>query len=213
MTESETPTGPEAGAPNRDLGPTPAAANTGEIVQPARKSQETSTVRWLVETAILVGLAFLLAQGIKTFIVQPYIIPTGSMIPTIELRDRVLAEKISYRFRTPKVGEVVVFNDPTGQHPKLIKRVIAVAGQTVDIRDRKVYIDGKALDEPYVHGKITELGTVPVPVKVPNGYVWLMGDNRPNSGDARFFGVQPISAVEGRAFFTYWPPSRIGELR
>ena len=213
MTEPETPTGPQSDAPMRDLGPTPAAASTGEMVQPARKSQETSTVRWLIETALLVGLAFLLAQGIKTFIVQPYIIPTGSMIPTIELRDRVLAEKISYRFRDPKAGEVVVFNDPTGQHPKLIKRIIAVGGQTVDIREGKVYVNNQLLSEPYVHGKVTEPGTVPMPVAVPKGYVWLMGDNRPNSGDARFFGVQPVSAVEGRAFYTYWPPKRMGQLR
>lgn len=178
----------------------------------AEERHETSFARWLLETVVLVGLAFVLAQGIKTFIVQPYIVPTGSMIPTIELKDRVLAEKISYRFREPEAGDVVVFEDPTGEHPKLIKRVVAVGGQTVDIRDGKVLVDGKALPEPYVHGKITEPGTVPMPVKIPEGYVWLMGDNRPNSGDARFFGYQPVSAIDGRAFFTYWPIGRIGEL-
>ncbi len=183
-----------------------------ELETTTAPKEETSTLRWLIETAVLVALAFLLAQGIKTFIVQPYIIPTGSMIPTIELKDRVLAEKISYRFRDPKPGDVVVFEDPTGQHPKLIKRVIAVGGQTVDIRDGKVYVDGTQLDEPYVHGKRTDLGTVSMPVTIPKGYVWLMGDNRPNSGDARFFGPQPVSGIDGRAFFTYWPPGRIGEL-
>lgn len=219
MTDPEIPAGSSGDARATDLGPTAAGGsenvrpNDGARPVPARKSQETSTVRWLIETALLVGLAFLLAQGIKTFIVQPYIIPTGSMIPTIELRDRILAEKISYRFRDPKPGEIVVFNDPTGQHPKLIKRVIAVGGQTVDIRDGKVYVDGKALDEPYVHGKVTEPGTVPMPVTIPAGYVWLMGDNRPNSGDARFFGPQPVSGVDGRAFFTYWPPNRAGVLQ
>lgn len=178
--------------------------------------KEPGALRWLVETAILVGLAFLLAQGIKSFIVQPYIVPTGSMIPTIELKDRVLAEKISYRFRDPQQGEIVVFANPDASDPVakiLIKRIIAVGGQTVDIRNGKVYVDGELLDETYVHGKVSDLGTVKMPVQIPQGYVWLMGDNRPNSGDSRFFGYQPVSKVEGRAFFTYWPPSRIGTLR
>ncbi len=134
------------------------------------------------------------------------------MIPTIDLKDRVLAEKLSYRFREPKVGEIVVFDDPTGQHPKLIKRIIAVGGQTVDIRYGKVYIDDEVLSEPYVHGKTTEPGSVPVPAEVPEGQVWLMGDNRPSSGDARYFGPQPIEGIDGRAFFTYWPPGRMGTL-
>ena len=218
MTDPEIPTGSSGNARATDLGPTSAAAGeraragAATPTSTAKNAEETSTLRWLIETAVLVGLAFLLAQGIKTFIVQPYIVPTGSMIPTIELRDRVLAEKITYRFRAPKTGEIVVFNDPTGQHPKLIKRVIAVGGQTVDVKDGKVWVDGKALLEPYVHGKVTEPGTVPLPITIPTGYVWLMGDNRPNSGDSRFFGPQPISAVDGRAFFTYWPPGRMGVL-
>jgi signal peptidase I len=219
MTDPESPTPSSGDARTADLGPTHAAAsetartNAKNRSASAPEGEQTSTLRWLVETAILVGLAFLLAQGIKTFVVQPYIIPTGSMIPTIELQDRVLAEKITYRFRSPRQGEIVVFNDPTGQHPKLIKRVIAVGGQTVDVHDGKVWVDGKALDEPYVHGKVTEPGTVPLPITIPAGDVWLMGDNRPNSGDSRFFGPQPVSSVDGRAFFTYWPPSRIGALR
>lgn len=178
------------------------------------RESETSFARWLVETALLVLLAFALAQGIKAFIVQPFVIPTGSMRPTIMEEDRVLAEKISYRFiRDPQVGDIVVFDDPMSQHPQLIKRVIATAGQTVDIRDDVVYIDGEPLDEPYVHGKPTVPGTVPLPVTVPEGQVWLMGDNRPNSGDSRFFGPRPVSTVRGRAFWTYWPPTRFGALR
>jgi signal peptidase I len=135
------------------------------------------------------------------------------MIPTIEINDRVLAEKITYRSRAPRYGEIVVFTDPTGQHPQLIKRVIAVGGQTVDIKDNAVVVDGKRLDEPYTHGLPTEPGTVQLPVTVPPGYVWLMGDNRPNSGDSRFLGPQPISAIKGRAFWTYWPLSRFGPLK
>ncbi len=192
-------------------------SSLGEVMESANTDEsgsETSFARWLVETALLVLLAFALAQGIKAFIVQPFVIPTGSMRPTIMEEDRVLAEKISYRFiRDPQVGDIVVFDDPMSQHPQLIKRVIATAGQTVDIRDDVVYIDGEPLDEPYVHGKPTVQGTVPLPVTVPEGQVWLMGDNRPNSGDSRFFGPRPVSTVRGRAFWTYWPPTRFGALR
>jgi signal peptidase I len=168
--------------------------------------------RWLVETAVMIALAFLLAQGIKTFVIQPFVIPTGSMEPTIMTGDRVLAEKITVRFRDPLQGEIVVFDDPTGRHPQLIKRVIAVGGQTVDIRDGSVLVDGVALEEPYVHGKVSDPGTVPLPVTLAPDEVWLMGDNRPNSGDSRFMGPIPESMVRGRAFAIYWPTSRIGSL-
>ncbi|HSK48766.1 MAG TPA: signal peptidase I [Coriobacteriia bacterium] len=179
-------------------------------------AQETSFGRWLLETIVLVALAFALAQGIKAFVVQPFVVPTGSMLPTIELKDRLLAEKITYRFvRPPRQGEIVVFANPDSSDPVariLIKRVIATGGQTVDIKDEQVYVDGKKLDEPYTYGKPSALGTVSLPITVPEGYVWLMGDNRPNSGDSRFFGPQPVSAVQGRAFWTYWPPGRFGRL-
>ncbi len=181
---------------------------------PVADTSDTSFGRWLLETALLVLLAFALAQGIKAFLIQPFVIPTGSMRPTIMENDRVLAEKITYRFaRAPRPGDIVVFDDPLAQHPQLIKRVIAVAGQTVDIKNDMVYVDGEPVDEPYVHGKPTLPGTVTMPVTVPEGQVWLMGDNRPNSGDSRFFGPRPVASVRGRAFWTYWPPSRFGALR
>lgn len=169
-------------------------------------------IRWVLETVLMVALAFALAQGIKTFVVQPFVIPTGSMEPTILIGDRVLAEKVSYHFSEPEVGDIVVFDDPTGRHPQLIKRVIAVAGQTIDIDEGKVWIDGEPLSEPYIHGAVTDIGTEPMPLTVPDGYVWLMGDNRPNSGDSRFLGAQPVDAIQGRAFGTYWPLDRIGGL-
>ena len=177
--------------------------------------EETSTVRWLVETALLVLLAFALAQGIKTFLVQPFVIPTGSMEPTIAIGNRVLAEKLSYTLfgKTPQYAQIVVFDDPAGEHPQLIKRVIAVGGQTVDVRDGAVWVDGKKLDEPYTHGKPNEPGTVQLPITVPAGYVWLMGDNRTNSADSRYFGPVPVDKVRGHAVWTYWPPKAFGELQ
>lgn len=202
-----------------DLGQPPAETfgspdTDAALDEGAGRPEETSIVRWLIETALLVVLAFALAQGIKAFLVQPFVIPTGSMIPTIEIGDRVLAEKLTYRFtRAPQKGDIVVFDDPMGQHPQLIKRVIATAGQSVDVKEGKVWVDGVALDEPYVHGAVTENGTVALPLIVPDGNVWLMGDNRPNSGDSRFFGPRPVKTVRGRAIWTYWPPSRFGTLK
>jgi signal peptidase I len=94
----------------------------------------------------------------------------------------------------------------------LIKRVIAVEGQTVDVHDDGVFVDGRRLTEPYVYGKPTTPGSVPLPVVVSPGQVWLMGDNRPNSGDSRYFGPLPLDTVRGRAFWTYWPLGAFGRL-
>lgn len=180
-------------------------------------TQETSFGRWLIETIILVALAFALAQGIKAFLIQPFVIPTGSMIPTIEIGDRVLAEKVTYRWiREPQAGEIVVFDDPMGERPQLIKRVIATGGQVVDLQDGRVVVDDQVLDEPYTYGKPSEpldsRGEVTYPYTVPDEHVWLMGDNRTNSGDSRVFGARPLESIRGRAFWTYWPPSRFGDL-
>ncbi|MDH4139992.1 MAG: signal peptidase I [Coriobacteriia bacterium] len=176
--------------------------------------EKPGLLRWLLETILMVALAFALAQGIKAFVVQPFVIPTGSMEPTIMTGDRVLAEKISYRFHDPRQGDIVVFDDPTGRHPQLIKRVVAISGQTVDIKDGTVYVDGHPLQEPYLHGLSTEPGgdSIEYPFTVPDGDIWVMGDNRPNSGDSRYLGPQPVSSVKGRAFAVYWPLSRIGGL-
>ncbi len=177
-------------------------------------AEETSTVRWIIETALLVLLAFALAQGIKTFVIQPFVIPTGSMEPTIAIGNRVLAEKLSYTVfgKSPEYKQIVVFDDPQGEHPQLIKRVIAVGGQTVDVKDEAVWVDGKKLDEPYTYGKPTQLGTVQMPITLPEGYVWLMGDNRTNSADSRYFGPVPVDKVRGHAIWTYWPPKAFGRL-
>lgn len=178
----------------------------------SHRDEPVSFARWLAELVLMVGLAFLLASGIRTFVIQPYVIPTGSMIPTIELQDRVVANKFIYRFKDPKRGDIVVLDDPTGTVPTLIKRVIATGGQTVDLKDGLVYVDGVALDEPYTHGQPSEPMVVQMPYAVPDGYVWLMGDNRTNSADSRVFGAVPLSKIRGEAIFRFWPLDRIGTL-
>jgi len=178
------------------------------------RADHTPIGRWLVETALLLILAFVLAQGLKAFVVQPFVIPTGSMVPTIGIGDYVLAEKLTYRLaHGPQQGDIVVFDDPLQQHPQLIKRVIAIEGQTVEVRDEKVFVDGKALAEPYTNGRPTTTGTISTPLVVPADCVWLMGDNRPNSGDSRYFGSRPVKSVHGRAFWIYWPLRDFGPLK
>lgn len=176
------------------------------------EQENTSFLRWILETALMVAIAFLLAQGIKTYVVQPFVVPTGSMEPTIQIGDRFLAEKVSYRFGEPERGDVVVFDDPSGMHPQLVKRVIGLPGEEIDIRDGNVYINGELLEEEYLTDVVTDVGTVPVPLTIPAEFVWLMGDNRPNSGDSRFIGAQPISSIQGRGFGIYWPLDHVGGL-
>lgn len=194
-----------------DLDPLPI---TSRAERKALKGSEVSMVRWVVETVGLLLLALVLAQGIKTFLVQPYIVPTGSMIPTIQINDRVLANKLVYWVGTePAQGDVVVLDDPTGQFDMLVKRVVAVGGQTVDLQDGQVLVDGERLIEPYVHGQPTEMQMQSFPYEVPEGDVLVLGDNRTNSADSRTFGSVSVDSIRGRAFWTYWPMDRFGALR
>lgn len=188
----------------------PIATPQEPVIEPA--STRPSFLRWLAELVLMIGLAFILAATVRTFVVQPFMIPTSSMIPTIQIGERVLANKFIYRFESPKTGDVVVFDDPTNSVPTLIKRVIAVGGQTVDLVNGVVLVDGEPLDEPYTYGKPSEPGPVPLPYTVPEGSVWVMGDNRPNSQDSRWFEAVPLSQIRGEAFVRYWPLNRLGAL-
>lgn len=176
------------------------------------EEERTSFLRWLGETVLLVGLAFVLAMGIRTYIAQPFVIPTGSMQPTVEIGDRVFFNKAVYRIAEPEPGDIVVFDNPDQGGPTLTKRVIAVGGQTVDVTDGYVYVDGVMLEETFIDPERRGGPDLDAPVTIPEGYVWLMGDNRANSGDSRLFGPRPIESIQGRAFVIYWPLSRFQTL-
>lgn len=193
------------GAGSRELEATKAGSRRND-------ERPISFARWLGELVFMVVLAFVLAGAIRSWVVQPYVIPSGSMLPTIELQDRVIANKFIYRFSEPERGDIVVLDDPTGSVDTLIKRVIALGGETIDLVDGEVVIDGVVLDEPYTHGLPSEPMTQAMPYTVPVGSVWLMGDYRTSSADSRVFGSVPLSKVRGRAIFRFWPIDRIGEL-
>lgn len=171
-----------------------------------------SPLRLLIEIVVIIAVAVGLATLFTRFVMQPYEIPSGSMEETIEVGDRVFSEKISYLFGEPAQGDIITFADPYDPDRVLIKRVIATGGQTVELRDGVVYVDDVALDEPYTAGKPSyDLNSgIEYPYTVPEGYVWVMGDNRTNSADSRAFGAVPLSSVTGHAVLRYWPLDRIG---
>lgn len=183
-------------------------------VQIEEKPRRRSGMSFFLELVIIVAVAIGLAFLITNFVVQPYEIPSGSMEQTIDIGDRVFSEKMSYHFGEPKQGDIVTFQDVTNPSRVLIKRVIALEGQTVDLRDGEVFVDGVALEEPYTNGKQSEplKSDIVYPYTVPAGCMWVMGDNRTNSSDSRAFGAVPLKNVTGRAFFRYWPMDRIGAL-
>ena len=164
-------------------------------------------------------IAFAVFALVRTFVVSPYVVPSGSMLPTIQVCDSIFAQKVTMRLgMDPADGDIVVFDNPvpSSEHAILVKRVIAHAGQTVDLVDGAVYVDGQRLDEPYAQGSTFPLPSqapgvqVKFPVTVPEGCVWVMGDNRENSADSRYFGPVPRENLVGVAFMRYWPFDRIG---
>lgn len=186
----------------------------GEHAVEQRPSALSRFLGFLLVVVIVIAAAW----ALRTYVIEPFQIPSASMEETIQTGDMVFTEKVSYRFDDPKPGEIVVFPDPQVPSRVLIKRVIATEGQTVNLVDGDVYVDGQKLDEPYTLGKQSvALQTVPgviisYPYTVPDGYVWVMGDNRTNSSDSRYFGPVQSSLVFGKAVMIYWPVDRFGLL-
>lgn len=175
-----------------------------------RRERGSSLLSSLVEVVIIVGTAFVLALLIQQFVVKPFYIPSESMENTLLKGNRVLVNRFVYRFTDPKPGDVVVFHPPSSPKEDYIKRVVAVAGDTVAVRDGRLYVNGVPKDEPYLKQQFIE-GTFPEE-KVPADSFWAMGDNRNQSGDSRKFGPVKIDKILGKAFMIYWPVTRIGGL-
>jgi signal peptidase I len=201
-------------------------------------SKQKSTVKSLIELAVTVAIAVGLALLIQAFLVKPYRIPSPSMVPTLDVGQRVLTNRL---INHPSVGDVVVFHPPKGADPQpavcgnpmqgdghaqpcgvstpqestqtFIKRVVAGPGDVVKILDGHVYRNGVREKDSYIApcGPGTPCN-FPKPIKVPPGMYFMMGDNRGASDDSRFWGPVPDKWVIGVAFATYWPPDRIGLL-
>jgi signal peptidase I len=203
----------------------------------ATKKGSSSTSGSLVELVLIVAVALGLALGIQAFLVKPYRIPSESMVPTLQVGQRVLVNRIGERFSKPSVGDIVVFHPPagadenvcgSGQPPagqacdkptperskvNFIKRVVAGPGDKIRIEDGHVVLNGKLQKESFAEPCGGNEGCdFPTEITIPAGYYFMMGDNRGSSDDSRFWGPVPEKWIIGQAFATYWPPKRIGLL-
>ena len=187
----------------------------------AQEGQEQATQRaqtWqrTRENFQIIAIALALALFIRAFVAEPRFIPSDSMLPTLQIGDRLVVEKISYRFRTPATGEIVVFDPPQqlqiqgyAKDQAFIKRVVGTPGQTVEIQDGKVYLNDRPLDENYIaEPPAYEMKKA----QVPEDQLFVMGDNRNNSNDSHVWGFLPKQNVIGHACFRFWPFSRISRL-
>lgn len=168
--------------------------------------------RILAELFVLILVAFALVFGlVRPFVFESFRIPTESMVPTLEAGDRVLANKFVYSFTNPGRGDIVVFGGVDGEEETLIKRVVGVAGDKILVQDGVLFVNGDPQKEPYLNKEFPSRDSYG-PVAVPEGYVFLMGDNRGNSSDSRVFGPVPLENLEGKAFLRFWPLSRVSLL-
>ncbi len=204
-----------------------------------RLPRPQSTLGAIVELLAIVAFAVGLALLIQAFIVKPYVIPSGSMIPTLEKGQRVLVERVSYHFSDPDIGDIVVFHPPQGaqeercgdpgdappkagavcnntasdhQDDNFIKRIVATPGDPLKIVDGHAIVNGEQIDDSFTNpcNAGPSKCDFPTEVTIPPDHYFMMGDNRGFSDDSRFWGPVPRDWIIGEAFATYWPPDRIG---
>ena len=201
------------------------------------RTKEKSTAGSFLELVMIVAVALGLALGIQAFLVKPFRIPSESMVPTLEIGQRVLVDRVTKNFSDYGRGDVLVFKPPAGadsntcgirhsnesacprptkerSDTNFIKRVVATGGDRLKVEGGAVYLNGKRQDESYARldescGRSCDL---PREIRIPQGYYFMMGDNRGASQDSRVWGPIPKDWVIGRAFATYWPPNRVGLL-
>src|SRR5215468_1230218 len=188
------------------------------VAAPSPVVVEKSRLRQNFES---IALALLIALAVRSSVVQAFWVPSGSMLPTIQIGDHIFVNKLAYSIRLPLIGtelmkvgdlhrgDVVVFVSPIDPSTDLIKRVIAVPGDTVEIRNKQLYVNGEKVPDPHAYftdSTISASGhrdNMP-PTQVPEGKFFVMGDNRDRSYDSRFWGFANISDIKGKATFVYW---------
>jgi signal peptidase I len=186
-------------------------------------------VKRALEYVAIVAVAILVALAVQSWLLKPYRIPSGSMLDTLRPGDRVLVNRVVYHLREPHRGDVIVFNYPEDPDVVFIKRVVGVPGDTLEVKDGRLYVNGSKLAEPYVHRSRGHLDptvaqaaiagstmhdpwSLSEPYRVPDGNYFVMGDNRTDSDDSRDWGTVPRAAIVGEGLATYWPFSRLRAL-
>lgn len=185
---------------------------------------KASARRVLTELSVIIFVAVVLAIVLRTLVVGTYLIPSGSMEPTLMINDRILVDKLSYHLHGVHRADIVVFSTPPNENcggapvADLVKRVIGLPGETISLFDGQVYIDGRRLPEPWLPAAVqgsTQPGpsgtpySLQRPFKIPAGDVYVMGDNRGVSCDSRYWGPIPESSIVGKVDFRIWPVSRL----
>jgi signal peptidase I len=179
--------------------------------------------RWLAEWLAVVVLALVLAAGVREYALQLFYIPSGSMLPTLQIGDRIVVDKLAYRFEPVRRGDVVVFSRPPledADYKDLVKRVIGLPGETLSLAGGQVYVDGRLLEEPWLPRPAPPTTPSPAdaafslahPFTVPAGQYFVMGDDRTDSEDSRFFGPIPRDLIVGKMAFVAWPVDDDGWL-
>jgi signal peptidase I len=196
---------PEHSAEGRPaaLGPEGTGGSPPDSPAAPKVEKRSSLLRTVVEILVLVAAAFVIALLVQAFLVKPFTIHQVSMKPTLEEGDRILINRLAYRLGDPSRGDIVVLNSPINPEEDLVKRIVAVAGDRVAVTDGRLYVNDVPQEEPYLleqdmRGEMAE-------ITVPDGHVFVMGDNRNNSGDSRMFGPVPTDSLIGSAFVIYWP--------
>jgi signal peptidase I len=177
------------------IAPTPPAEGST-----AAGLQHPNMLRDLIETMVLVAIAFLVVNAL----IGRFRIEQVSMQPNLHEGEYVIVDKVSYTVRQPERGEIVVLRNPSPGQPDLIKRVIGLPGETIEVRGGEVYINGQPLTEPYIQ---QPMGREHPPTTLEAGQYFVMGDNRGNSSDSRELGPRPANDIVGRAWIIYWPPA------
>ncbi|MCD8486420.1 MAG: signal peptidase I [Desertifilum sp.] len=184
-----------------------------------RELNELPIVRWWnaqKENLQIIAIALLIAIVMRAFIAEPRYIPSDSMVPTLEIGDRLVVEKVSYHFHPPQPGDIIVFEPPKqlqrqgySRDQAFIKRVIAQPGQTITVKNGQVYVDDRQLQEEYIAEPPEYFLEA---VTVPEGQFFVMGDNRNDSNDSHIWGFLPQENIIGHAGFRFWPLNRIGTI-
>lgn len=191
----------------RASGPDAPGAGAASVVRRPEKGQGGAGLRDAIETILV---AVILAFLVRTFVIESFVVQGISMMPTFINNEHVLVNKLAFVFGKPKPNEIIVFQPPLAYvHEDYIKRIVATAGETVQLKNGHLYVDGHHVAQPYIaYWDPTSFG----PVTVPKGDVFVLGDNRPDSEDSRYFGPVPIKNIRGQVILAFWPLSRFGPV-